>query len=149
MDTLTRPPGTGVRSVELGATLEAARAARSYVTDVLSAWALPPDLVDLATLLTSELASNAITHGQADSQGQSGTFTLEVRSFGCCLSVDVADHSQGVPVPRSPAGDAEHGRGLLVVAQIADSWGYYFAGDRKHVWFHLTHDSHQLTAEPE
>ena len=138
MDTLTRPPGTGVHSVEFGATLEAARAARSYVTQVLSAWAMPAELIDTATLLTSELASNAITHGQ----GQDGTFTLEVRSFGCCLSVDIADHSPSVPVLRSPTGDAENGRGLLVIAQAADSWGYYFAGGRKHVWFHLAHGSH-------
>jgi anti-sigma regulatory factor (Ser/Thr protein kinase) len=138
MDTLTRPPGTGVHSVELGATLEAARAARFYVTQVLSAWAMPADLIDTATLLTSELASNAITHGQ----GQDGTFTLEVRSFGCCLSVDIADRSPSVPVLRPPADDAENGRGLLVIAQAADSWGYYFAGGRKHVWFHLTHASH-------
>jgi anti-sigma regulatory factor (Ser/Thr protein kinase) len=138
MDTLTRPPGTGVHSVEFDATLEAARAARSYVADVLNAWAMARDLIDTATLLTSELASNAITHGQ----GQGGTFTVEVRSFGCCLSVDVADHSPSVPVVRPPAGDAENGRGLLVIAQVADSWGYYFEGDRKHVWFHLAHASH-------
>ena len=143
MDTLTRPPGTGSRSVELSATLEAARAARSYVTDVLSAWAMPADLIDVARLLTSELATNAITHGQ----GRGGTFTLEVRSFGCCLSVDVADHSPTVPVLRSPTGDTENGRGLLLIARIADSWGYYFAGDRKHVWFHLAHDSRQPPAD--
>ncbi len=139
MDTLTRPPGTGACSVELDATLEAARIARTYVTDVLSAWALPADLIDMARLLTSELVTNAITHGQG--QGQRRTFTLEVRSFGCCLSVDVADHSPGVPVRRSSEGDAEHGRGLLLIAQVADSWGYYFNADRKHVWFHLTHGS--------
>jgi anti-sigma regulatory factor (Ser/Thr protein kinase) len=135
MDTLTRPPGTGACSVELAATLEAARTARSYVSDVLSAWAVPADVIDMARLLTSELASNASTHGN----GQGGTFTLEVRSFGCCLTVDVADLSPNVPVPRFPAGDAESGRGLLLVAEVADSWGYYFAGRRKHVWFHLTH----------
>jgi anti-sigma regulatory factor (Ser/Thr protein kinase) len=133
MDTLTRPPGTGACSVELDATLEAARAARSYVTDVLREWALPADLIDTARLLTSELANNAITHGQ----GQGSTFILEVRSFGCCLSVDVADHSPSVPVLRSPEGDTENGRGLLLIAQVADSWGYYFSGARKHVWFHL------------
>jgi len=135
MDTLTRPPGTGACSVELAATREAARTARSYVSDVLSAWAVPADVIDMARLLTSELASNASTHGH----GPGGTFTLEVRSFGCCLTVDVADRSPNVPVLRFPVGDAESGRGLLLVAQVADSWGYYFTGGRKHVWFHLTH----------
>ena len=141
MDTLTRPPGTGAFSIELDATLEAARAARAYVTAVLSAWAMPADLIDTARLLTSELASNAITHGQ----DRGGTFTLEVRSFGCCLSVDVADRSPTVPVLRSPTGDTENGRGLLLIAQLADSWGYYFSGDRKHVWFHLARASRRLT----
>jgi anti-sigma regulatory factor (Ser/Thr protein kinase) len=133
MHTLIRPPGTGIYSVELGATLEAARAARLYVTDVLTAWSVAEDLIDTARLLTSELATNAITHGQ----DQGGTFTLEVRSFGCCLGVEVADDSRDVPVLRSVATDTETGRGLLLVARVADSWGFYFAGDRKHVWFHL------------
>ena len=133
MGTLTSPPGTGACSVELAATPEAVRAARARVADVLRAWAVPAGVIDLARLLTSELASNAVTHGQG------GTFTLEVRSFGCCLTVDVADLSPSVPVVRFPAADAESGRGLLLVAETADSWGYYFAGGRKHVWFHLAH----------
>jgi anti-sigma regulatory factor (Ser/Thr protein kinase) len=133
MHTLIRPPGTGIYSVELGATPEAARAARSYVTDVLTAWAVRDDLIDTARLLTSELATNAITHGES----QGGTFILEVRSFGCCFGVEVADHSPNTPALRSVATDTETGRGLLLVAEVADSWGFYFTGDRKHVWFHL------------
>jgi anti-sigma regulatory factor (Ser/Thr protein kinase) len=133
MDTSTRPPDTEIYSVELGATLEAARAARLYVEAVLTDWAVPDDLIEAGKLLTPELASNAITHGQ----DQGGTFTVEVRSFGCCFGVDVADHSPVTPVVRSVAVDIEHGRGLLLVAEIADSWGYYFEGGRKHVWFHL------------
>lgn len=130
---ITRPPETEIYSVELAATLEAARVARLYVVGVLTGWAVPDDLIEAAKLLTSELASNAITHGQ----DQGGTFTLGVRSFGCCFSVDVADHSPNTPVKRSIAVDTERGRGLLLVAEIADSWGYYFEGGRKHVWFHL------------
>src|ERR1700744_1245998 len=133
MDTSTRPPDMGIDSVELGATLEAARAPRLFVEGVLTGWAVPDDLIYAAKLLTSELASNAITHGQ----DQGGAFTLEVRSFGCCFGVDVADHSAVTPVVRSVAADMEHGRGLLLVAEVADSWGYYFEGGRKHVWFHL------------
>ena len=74
-----------------------------------------------------------LTHGQ----DQGGTFTLGVRAFGSCFIVDVADHSPTIPVIRSVAVDMEHGRGLLLVAEIADSWGYFFEGGRKHVWFHL------------
>jgi anti-sigma regulatory factor (Ser/Thr protein kinase) len=123
----------GIDSVELGATLDAARAARLFVEGVLTGWAVPDDLIYAAKLLTSELASNAITHGQ----DLGGTFTLEVRSFGCCFGIDVADHSPVTPVVRSVAVDIEHGRGLLLVAEVADSWGYYFECGRKHAWFHL------------
>jgi len=138
MDTLTRPPDTAVYRAELAPTLEAPRAARSFVADVLTAWAIPADLVDTARLLTSELATNAITHGQdGEGQGTGGTVTLEVRSFGCCLSVDVADYSRDVPVVRLVEDGTPNGRGLLLVAGCADSWGYYFEGLRKHVWFHL------------
>jgi anti-sigma regulatory factor (Ser/Thr protein kinase) len=135
MDTLTRLPGSGAASVEFGATPEAVRAVRVYVADVLTAWAIPDDVIDMAKLLASELATNAITHGSAEG----GTFTLEVRSFGCCIGIEVKDGSRGAPVVCSPADDIEHGRGLLLVARVADSWGYYFGdGDgRKHVWFHL------------
>lgn len=133
VDTLIRQATTGVRSAQLGATPEAVRAARSYVADVLTAWSVQEDLIDMARLLTSELATNAITHGGA----AGGTFTLEVRSFGCCLGVEVHDSSPRAPVLRSVADDTEHGRGLLLVAEVADSWGYYFADGCKHVWFHL------------
>jgi anti-sigma regulatory factor (Ser/Thr protein kinase) len=131
--TITRPPGTGMYSVELDATLEAARAARLYVVGVLTGWDVPENIIDTARLLTSELASNASAHGQ----NQGGTFTLEVRSFGCCFGVDVADHSPDPPVVRSVEVDNENGRGLLLVEEVADSWGYYFGSGRKHVWFHL------------
>jgi anti-sigma regulatory factor (Ser/Thr protein kinase) len=114
-----RLPGAGVTSVELGGTLESARAARLYVVDVLTGWAIAGDVIDTAKLLTSELATNAILHGSADG----GTFALEVRSFGCCIGVEVSDGSCSAPILRSPAADAESGRGLLLVAEVADSWG--------------------------
>ena len=133
MDTLTKQPATSLRSAELGATPEAVSAARSYVTDVLAAWEVPEDLIDTARLLTSELATNAVTHGAT----AGGTITLEVRSFGCCLGIEVHDTSPNVPMLRPVADDTEHGRGLLLVAEAADSWGYYFESGTKHVWFHL------------
>lgn len=132
MDTLTALPG--ICATVLGGTPQAVRAARAYVEDVLTDWAMPDDLIFTAKLLTSELATNAITHGAADGDA----FTLEVRSFGCCLGIEVIDGSKGSPVVCAPAADIEHGRGLLLVAEVADSWGYYFDDvGRKHVWFHL------------
>jgi anti-sigma regulatory factor (Ser/Thr protein kinase) len=108
-------------------------AARTFVADLLRSWAVPDDLIDTARLLTSELVTNAVIHGQ----GRDGRFLVEVRSFGCCLGVDVADTSARAPILRTPARDSEMGRGLMLVAELADSWGYYYDGARKHVWVHL------------
>jgi anti-sigma regulatory factor (Ser/Thr protein kinase) len=107
---------------------------------VLRAWAMPGDTIDMAVLLTSELATNAVTHGSTVGR----TFTVEVRSYGCCVGVEVSDNSPNVPVVRVPKSEIENGRGLLLVARVASSWGYYFAGDRKHVWFHLRVDEPTL-----
>jgi anti-sigma regulatory factor (Ser/Thr protein kinase) len=134
VDTLTHLPGTGLQLMELDGNTAAVGAARSFVIAVLRAWAMPTDTIDMAELLTSELATNAVLHGSAAGE----TFSVEVRSYGCCIGVEVTDNSPDVPVVRVPASEIEHGRGLLLVARVAHSWGYYFGGDgRKHVWFHL------------
>jgi anti-sigma regulatory factor (Ser/Thr protein kinase) len=133
MASLIMQPCSGVYSTEFTASLEAVRAARLHVADVLTMWDVPEDLIDTARLLTSELATNAIIHGAAADR----KFTLEVRSFGCCLSIEVHDSSPNAPMVRTVTDDAEHGRGLLLVAEVSDSWGYYFQGGYKHVWLHL------------
>jgi len=98
------------------------------------------DTIDMAVLLTSELATNAVTHGST----AGGTFTVDVHSYGCCVGIEVGDNSPNVPVVRVPERGKENGRGLLLVARVANSWGYYFAGGRKHVWFHLRVDEPTL-----
>jgi anti-sigma regulatory factor (Ser/Thr protein kinase) len=137
VNTLIQLPGTGLQSVGLDAKPEAVGAARSYVTTVLRAWAVPTDIIDIAVLLTSELATNAVMHGST----VGGAFTVEVRSHGCCIGIEVSDSSANVPVVHIPASETQHGRGLLLVVELADSWGYYFdSGGLKHVWFHLRVD---------
>lgn len=86
----------------------------------LSAWQLPGELCADTVLLLSELATNAVRH------------TLSVR-FLCgiglvaagCVRLEVHDHdSTGRGLPRcEPSPDGEGGRGLLLVEQLADSWG--------------------------
>ena len=48
--------------IPLMADLAAAAAARSVVEDAIRAWRVPVD-ADVAVLLTSELVTNAVTHG--------------------------------------------------------------------------------------
>lgn len=120
------------------------KAARRRVISVLACWGMPADLMDVAGLLVSELAANAILHGQSGVGG----LAVRVQRYGCCLAVEVRDSGRGVPVVRHAAEDAESGRGMQLVASLANSWGYYFSGGRKHVWFHLRLAGAQLAVAP-
>ncbi|WP_416970467.1 ATP-binding protein [Streptomyces sp. 4F14] len=80
----------------------------------------PACSVDDCVLMLSELVTNAILYGQAD-----GDRHVRVEWFrdGTSLRVEVHDPglSADVQVQR-PAADDAHGRGLLLVESIADSW---------------------------
>ncbi|WP_344899498.1 ATP-binding protein [Actinomadura meridiana] len=81
--------------------------------------------VDDVELMVSELVTNACQHsGAADSSGG------QVRLVAVCgsnrLWLDVTDEGRGatVPVPRCPSGDDDCGRGLMIMAGLADAWGH-------------------------
>ena len=48
--------------------------------------------------------------------------------------IEVLDHSPGLPVERSLALSTSNGRGLLIVATLADEWGVDWHADSKAVW---------------
>ncbi|MFI0507563.1 ATP-binding protein [Streptomyces albogriseolus] len=78
-------------------------------------------LVDDATLIVSELVTNAIQHGS----GVQVTFTMTVR--GGFLHLAVNDGTPCRPVVRNAPEDAECGRGLFLVDCLASvhggTWG--------------------------
>ena len=108
-------------------------AARRYVTDLLGD--VPPALCQVAAVLVSELATNAVRHANTLE------FAVEVRFTPAegLLWVGVSDTGAGQPVPRTPLITAEHGRGLQLVATLADRWGAHRrrATGEKTVWFEL------------
>ncbi|MFH8975951.1 ATP-binding protein [Streptomyces sp. NPDC017890] len=76
--------------------------------------------VDDCVLLISELVTNAVVHGKSDEP-----WVVRVEWFrqGTTLRVEV--HNPGLPANvrlRRPDADDAHGRGLLLVDSIADSW---------------------------
>jgi anti-sigma regulatory factor (Ser/Thr protein kinase) len=124
--------------IPLMADLTAAAAARSVVEDAIRAWRVPVD-ADVAVLLTSELVTNAVTHGAPTA----GTFVLlTIACDTACLRVDVHDGSGDLPVlgtgliGESPA-EAETGRGLLLVTSLSAEWGFYRTPAGKAVYFTL------------
>ena len=107
-------------------------AARGLVTGALAEWAAD-DLTDDATLLVSELATNAVVHAGTD-------FDVSVELLGDTVEVAVTDRHPTRTLPAPPAsvdGDFESGRGLFLTAALAEKWGVDYTSTTKRVWFRL------------
>lgn len=123
-------PNARAASTSLTPDPDNAAAARRFVSRVLQRWRLEP-LVDVATLLTSELVSNAILHSRADMELRvSRASTDRVR-------VEVFDHGSGNPRRRRAPAQATTGRGLDLVHVLATDWGVRRLAGGKTVWFEL------------
>jgi anti-sigma regulatory factor (Ser/Thr protein kinase) len=133
----------------LPATLESAGRARHLTARFLkSCRASPLPDTDVTILIVSELVANAIT---ATAEAiNSGSFTglqsvvLSLRLFPGRLLVEVIDSSTETPRPKLEEDpDAFNGRGLAVVAQLSESWGWhwYSQGTRKVVWCQIENET--------
>lgn len=97
-----------------------------------------------ATLLTSELATNAITHSASGMA--TGKFEVCVRLSAGWARVEVRDLGNVMEAPqpqhRDPYDTDEHGRGLDLVEALASTWGSEprVDGMGRMVWFELTWD---------
>ncbi|MER6108411.1 ATP-binding protein [Streptomyces hirsutus] len=74
-----------------------------------------------ASLLVAELTANAALHGRT--RGRSARLALTLTPAG--LRIEVTDaRGERPPVPRPDVeAGGESGRGLLLVASLADAWG--------------------------
>jgi len=94
--------------------------------------AVPGESLDDAVLLVSELVTNAVRHGGGDD--------VRVTAALCPggLRVGVGDDGPGFPVRREADEDDTNGRGVAIVAALADQWGVdVHPDDGKTVWFTL------------
>jgi anti-sigma regulatory factor (Ser/Thr protein kinase) len=89
------------------------RAARQFVLGVIDSWGLRSDV---AILVASELAANALSHARS-------AFTVALRRDGGAVVVEVRDASPDPPAITRPPPDASDGRGLLIVDRLARAWG--------------------------
>ncbi|MDS1271971.1 ATP-binding protein [Lipingzhangella sp. LS1_29] len=104
------------------------------------------DIPELTTavLLTSEVATNAVTHTNSGHSG--GKFEVTVRVGRRWLRVEVRDLGSGQTpqaMHRKPHDVHEHGRGLDLVAALATRWEAELRADGLGhiVWFELTWDA--------
>ena len=98
------------------------RSARS----VLARWC-PPDCVEDAVLVISELVQNVTQH-----TGGGGDLVLHGDPGRIVIEVHDADPTP--PRPQPPDGRRLGGRGLLLVAGMAEEWGVRPAPGGKVVW---------------
>jgi anti-sigma regulatory factor (Ser/Thr protein kinase) len=82
-------------------------------------------------LAASELAANALEHAAPPCWIEIGTTRTHVL-------VAVHDHAPQAPLPARRDPHSHRGRGLLIVARVATSWGTQTGLASKCVWF--THD---------
>jgi anti-sigma regulatory factor (Ser/Thr protein kinase) len=107
----------------------APRAARHFVADTLEAWGRE-DLIDDASVVVTELATNAIVH-----TGRG--FDASVTRGGDDVWIAVTDRSSAAPLRRDPPAGATTGRGLALVDALSSHWGYELLGNGKRVWAEL------------
>ncbi len=123
-----------VRAVTLPAEPSSASVARRFVTAALSEWGRS-EFCEEAAVCTAELATNAILHSREP-------FTVAVRCSVHGARLDVLDgrpHQLPLTVPEilDPLAMGTTGRGLMMVAALADRWGYFTTDVAKTVWVEL------------
>lgn len=106
----------------------AAAAAREAIRSALQGQR--GDLPGDAELVATELVTNAVRHG-------SGDVLLALEQEGDVLQVAVTGAAPGDPEARSAPTEAPSGRGLAIVAALADDWGWRREGERVTVWARL------------
>jgi len=126
--------GATVReTVTLAGRAERARAARSFVSEVLGPG---HPCGDVAILLVSEIFANSVRHSGSGAGGE--TVTVAVRAGDGTVRIEVTDRAgPGTPELRPASRDAEGGRGLQLVADLAARWGTRRRGGRLVTWFEL------------
>lgn len=86
---------------------------RALTRRVLHGWTIPATLVDDVEVAVSELTTNALIHTR-------GPVRVRLAHRGGIVRLDVADTSPHDPTPIDAHEYAVHGRGLGIVAELAD-----------------------------
>lgn len=120
----TVEPPLWLSRLELPFEPAAVQQARTHTSSTLRDWAVKPNVIDNAELIVSELATNAVRHSKRPETG--GRFVLTLCHLPKTLHIYVADDDPRPPVMRQPTDDGTGGRGLLLVNELSDCWGYSF-----------------------
>lgn len=114
----------------VASTAAGARQARHRVVAGIRSWGIPLDAeaLDGIELVASELITNAVLHAS------SGPITVSARNEGPTLVVEVHDATEALSSAEPIDADAERGRGLYLVAMLADRHGTTPTTTGKRCW---------------
>jgi anti-sigma regulatory factor (Ser/Thr protein kinase) len=127
---------SGFAACGLDGQLQNARQARRFVETILNGWALQP-LVPDATLVVSELVTNAVRHALNPAPPDVSEYPVWLGVFlhPGELVCAVADPSSTPPCQRTPDASTVGGRGLSLIGAVSDSWQWSLTPPRgKTVW---------------
>jgi anti-sigma regulatory factor (Ser/Thr protein kinase) len=128
------PVGTsrdGMSTLHLEPVVESTPVARHWVAAHLRD--LPSEVTGYATLLTSELVTNAVLHAATP-------ICITLHTLPDRIRVDVADGNPSFPSIKEYGQDAATGRGLTLFNTLASNWGVQAVEGGKIVWFELPVD---------
>jgi MEDS: MEthanogen/methylotroph, DcmR Sensory domain/Histidine kinase-like ATPase domain len=127
--TPTGTPGATQASKIFVCVPAAVPAVRRFVTDVLARWGRVDAIPD-ATLVASELATNALRHARSP-------FRVSVDRSGSTVRIAVEDVGRVHPARCQPTVEATWGRGVVIVEQVCQAWGSDPLSRGKVVWADL------------
>ena len=103
---------------------------RDRARRAMRSWALLDAVVETATLVATELVTNALVHGR-------GAVDLRLRLTRDRLVLEAVDGGSHLPRRRRAGDEDEGGRGLQLVASLASRWGSRATDGGKVVWAEL------------
>jgi anti-sigma regulatory factor (Ser/Thr protein kinase) len=119
-------------TIQLPGSLKASHVARGFLTET-RCHAHQLVAMDDALLAMSEAVTNAVVHGGPPVQ-------LAIECIEYAAEIRVRDGGGGSPHKQDASLDATHGRGLLLIDALADSWGVApIRPFGKEIWFRIQH----------
>jgi anti-sigma regulatory factor (Ser/Thr protein kinase) len=119
-------PQDRVLTLALPAGPEAAPIARAAARHQLDVWGVDEETAFTTELIVSELVGNAVRYGAPP---------LQLRLiFERMLTCEVSDTAASAPQVKHARTIDETGRGLFIIASLADQWGTRYQAQGKTVW---------------
>lgn len=97
--------------------------ARRLLLGTMETAGVDPDISYDLSVALSEACANAVEHGGDRTRGASEAYRVTAYLDGEKCRIEVTDSGPGFarpPAVRAPRADAEHGRGLCLIRELAD-----------------------------